>query len=112
VNRLNEQAAEFDNKLEQQDHRAKMLVEDLKADSNRRNEQFDESLRAIEESLDEMNQFMEEVDTATADNLTKTGQAIEAIKIELFKCVTELKDSDANLAQEALFKEQELTKNF
>ena len=55
---------------------------------------------------------MDELDSATADNLQKSTKAIEALKSDLVKSISEMKENNANMVQEALFKEEDLTKNF
>lgn len=55
---------------------------------------------------------MDELDSATADNLQKSTKAIEALKSDLAKSISEIKENNANMVQEALFKEEDLTKNF
>ena len=79
-----------------------MLFEDQKADIIRRFDQFAEMVKSVEESAEEMTQFMDELDSATADNLQKTGDALEAVKAELARYYAELK-------QEAVNREEQLT---
>ena len=61
--------------------------------------------------MEEVNEFAEELDTATADNLEKTSAAIKAIRTDLEMRVAELKDSDANIVKQALKREEVINKN-
>jgi len=100
--RLSEETAATDEKLAEQENRVTMLFEDQKADIIRRFDQFAETVKSVEESVEEMTQFMDELDSATADNLQKTGDALEAVKAELARYYAELK-------QEAVNREEQLT---
>ena len=104
VERMSELSAKLDDKIEASQHSLTMQDENLKNEFLQHFEQsdtkelVDQSLRGIDEQLEEANNFMEELDTATSDNLDKINVALEALKSDVVRNITELRDANAHMA--------------